>query len=71
MRFTFSSTEPGASFECRLDRGRYRSCSSPQLYLVKATTGFRKHTFAVRARNSAGTVDPTPATRSFKLKRAS
>jgi hypothetical protein len=71
VRFTFSSTEPGASFECRLDRGRYRSCSSPQLYLVKATAGFRKHTFAVRARNSAGTVDPTPATRSFKLKRAS
>jgi hypothetical protein len=69
VKFSFSSSEPGATFECKLDKGGYRPCSSPQLYQVKATAKFKKHTFAVRARNSAGTVDPTPATRSFKLKR--
>jgi hypothetical protein len=69
VSFRFSSEDPAASFECKLDKGKYRSCSSPQLYLVKATSNLRKHTFSVRARNAAGTVDPTPATRTFKDKR--
>jgi hypothetical protein len=69
VSFRFSSDDPAASFECSLDRGKYRSCSSPQLYLVKATAGFKKHTFRVRAHNSAGTVDPSPASRTFKLER--
>ncbi len=69
VKFRFGSTDPAASFECKLDRGKYRSCSSPQLYLVKATANFRKHTFSVRASSAAGVVDPTPATRTFKVKR--
>ena len=69
VSFRFSSEDPVASFECKLDKGKYRSCSSPQLYLVKATPSLRKHTFSVRARNAAGTIDPTPATRTFKVKR--
>ncbi len=69
VSFRFSSETPAASFECQLDKGKYRSCSSPQIYLVKASPNFKKHTFSVRATSSAGTVDPTPATRTFKVKR--
>ena len=69
VRFSFSSEDPSASFECSLDKGKYRRCSSPQLYLVKATAKFKKHTFRVRAGDTAG-LDPTPATRTFKLERA-
>ena len=69
MSFKFNSATAGATFECRLDRGKYRHCSSPQLYLVKATAKYKRHTFSVRATSAAGTVDPTPATRTFKVKR--
>ena len=69
VSFKFSSSDPAATFECRLDKGKYRHCSSPRLYLVKATAKYKKHTFSVRATSSAGTVDPTPATRTFKVKR--
>jgi hypothetical protein len=69
VSFKFSSDDPAATFECRLDKVKYRHCSSPQLYLVKASAKYRKHTFSVRATSAAGTVDPTPATRTFKLKR--
>ena len=69
VSFKFSSNDPAATFECRLDKGKYRHCSSPQLYLVKATAKYKKHTFSVRATSAAGTVDPTPATRTFKVRR--
>jgi hypothetical protein len=68
VSFKFTSSDPEASFECRLDGGKYRRCSSPQLYLVKATASFRKHTFQARAADAAG-VDPTPASRAFRLRR--
>ncbi len=69
VSFKFSSNDPAATFECRLDKGKYRHCSSPQLYLVKASAKYKKHSFSVRATNAAGTVDPTPATRTFRVKR--
>jgi DNA-directed RNA polymerase specialized sigma24 family protein len=53
---TFSlSSEPGATFECRLDGHAWGDCA--------AATGLRdgKHAFRVRARDKAGNVDPTPA----------
>ena len=64
--FGFSS-EPGTSFECRVDSGAYAPCSSP-------TTAPRlpdgSHTFSVRATDAAGNTDPTPATRTFTVKTA-
>jgi hypothetical protein len=61
--FTFSS-EPGASFQCRVDGGAFAGCTSPRT-LASLTDG--PHGFAVRARDQAGNFDPTPASRSFTV----
>ena len=55
--FSFVATEPGSTFECRMDREQFRACASPATYRVR----FGAHTFAVRSRDSAGNVDATPA----------
>ena len=56
--FEFSSTEPGSSFECKLDSGTYESCTSPNS-LTGLSDG--SHTFYVKATDAAGNTDPTPA----------
>jgi hypothetical protein len=55
--FSFSASEP-ATFECALDGAVYAACSSPQAY-TGLTDG--AHAFQVRAIDSAGNSDPTPA----------
>jgi hypothetical protein len=62
--FTFSSPDAGASFECSLDGGSFAACSSPTRYDGLAAAA---HTFAVRAKDAAGNVDATPATRSWTI----
>lgn len=64
VKFSFSSTVAGATFECKLDKGSFEPCSSPKSY--KAKLG--KHKFSVQAIGAAGT-DPSPATFSFKVKK--
>lgn len=56
-KFTFSSDSPGASFECKLDKKRFRPCASP--YRKKVKVG--RHRFLVRAVSAQGQPDPTPA----------
>jgi DNA-directed RNA polymerase specialized sigma24 family protein len=56
--FEFRSSESGSRFECRLDGGSWRRCSSPKTYQGLAS---RQHVFRVRARDAAGNVDRTPA----------
>ena len=63
--FTFSSSEAGSTFECRLDGGAYAPCTSPKNY-TNVSRG--SHTFNVRAKDGAGNVDPTPATRTWKVR---
>jgi PKD repeat protein len=45
-RFTFSSSQEGVSFTCKLDKGAYKACRSPQVY-KKLKPG--SHSFAVVA----------------------
>ena len=56
--FEFSSDEPAASFECRLDDDPWAPCSSPASYESLAEG---EHAFEVRAVDSVGHVDGTPA----------
>jgi len=56
--FTFIADE-SATFQCRLDGNPFTACTSPQSY---ANLSIGNHTFEVRAIDSVGNVDPTPAT---------
>jgi CSLREA domain-containing protein len=61
-KFRFSSNEPGSTFQCKLDRKRFKACTSPKTYKVKPG----KHTFRVKAIDLAGNVG-VPATRKFRV----
>ena len=60
--FTFSSTD--ASFECQVDDAPFAACASPY---TTAELADGEHTFSVRAKDSNGIFDPTPATRTFSV----
>ena len=62
--FAFSSSEPGSSFECKLDAGGFALCTTPKGYTDLADG---EHTFSVRAIDPANNTDPSPATRSFTV----
>ena len=67
IRFTFTATagtNPVASFECSLDNNAFSSCSSPAT-LANLAAG--KHTFQVRAVDTSGNRDPTPASFSWTI----
>ena len=66
--FAFSSTDPGSSFECKVDSRSYAACSSP---LTQAQVADGSHTFSVRAIDPAGNTDPTPDSRTFTVATAS
>jgi hypothetical protein len=61
--FRFTS-EPGATFRCRVDRRAFAPCSSRH-----TTDDLRlgRHTFAVAAVDAAGNVDATPAARRIQV----
>ncbi|HEV8688024.1 MAG TPA: hypothetical protein VGQ84_12170, partial [Gaiellaceae bacterium] len=56
--FAFAASEAGSSFECSLDSAPFAACTSPQSYGALADGA---HTFDVRATDSAGNLDATPA----------
>lgn len=65
VTFRFRGSGPGPlNFECKLDKRRFTSCRSPKSYRhLKAG----RHRFRVRAVDAAG-VDPSPASRTFRIK---
>jgi hypothetical protein len=58
----FTSSAGSATFECKLDAGAFAPCTSPKTYSGLA---LGSHTVQVRATDSGGTTDPTPATASW------
>lgn len=79
VKFTFSSTVAGSTFQCKLttapsgrgkkakgSKGAFRGCQSPRV--LKLVPG--KYRFAVRAL-AVGAVDGSPAERAFKVIRSS
>ena len=62
--FAFSASEPGSTFECRVDAGAWADCTSPW---TTSPLGDGAHTVAVRATDAAGNTDASPATRTFTV----
>lgn len=64
VAFKFKASISGSGFQCRLDGGKFGRCHSPKVY-----NGLKpgKHRFEVRATNSAGQADPTPAKLKFTV----
>jgi hypothetical protein len=64
--FSFGSpSDPGgAAFECRLDGAPWSPCRSPVTYPGLAQGA---HAFEVRAKDAAGNIDPSPASRSWSI----
>jgi len=66
--FTFSSTEPpNATFQTRLDGGNWEANDTATSKKYSNLTN-GTHTFDVKATDAAGNTDPTPATRSWKVR---
>jgi hypothetical protein len=63
-KFSFASTEPQSSFQCKVGNGKWRGCRSP--WKRKVSVG--KHVFEVRAGDRFGNVDPTPARFGWRVK---
>jgi outer membrane protein OmpA-like peptidoglycan-associated protein len=56
--FDFSASKPNVTYECSVDGGEFKDCLATSTF---ADLSEGDHTLEVRARDSAGNVDPTPA----------
>lgn len=66
VEFEAEPSEPGTTFECRVDDGEWETCSSP---FVSEELSKGKHTVYVRAVAADGEVDPTPARDRQRIKK--
>jgi hypothetical protein len=62
--FKFTATVPGSSFECKLDKTKFKKCKSPKTY---KHLNLGKHLFRVRAVGPTGLKDGSAAKLSFKI----
>jgi len=62
--FSFSSTEPESTFQCRRDGAAFTACTSPKSY---TGLGPGAHTFEVRATDLAGNTDSSSASNSWTI----
>ncbi len=65
VRFTYSSPDPTATFDCALDAAALAFCPAEGVKYADLADG--PHTFRVRARDAAGNVDATPETRTWSV----
>jgi hypothetical protein len=63
--FTYSSNEPGSTFQCKLDGGNFNSCPTTGTTYSGLSEG--AHTFQVRATDVSNNTDPSPAGYSFSV----
>ncbi|HEY5159635.1 MAG TPA: PKD domain-containing protein, partial [Gaiellaceae bacterium] len=64
FKFSGSAGKGKLSFQCKLDKGKYKTCSSGKRYKnLKAG----KHVFQVRAKDARGWLDLSPAIKRFKI----
>ena len=61
--FAYSS-ETGATFECKLDSADFEPCASPKSYTALLNGS---HIFSVRAKDAAGNLDESPASRTWTV----
>jgi hypothetical protein len=66
FRFADLTGQPGTSYFCRVDKKRWKGCTSPTK-LKKQKLG--RHVFAVKAINAVGTPAARPLKRAFKVVR--
>jgi hypothetical protein len=66
VRFKGVAPIPIASFQCRLNKRKWKTCASPY-HTPKLKRGH--YTIRVRAIDAAGNVDPTPAHVTFSIRR--
>ena len=62
--FDFSSNEAGVTYECSVDGGGFAACADPVTFTGLAEGS---HTLSVRAKDSAGNLDGSPATWSWSV----
>ncbi len=62
--FTFTSSEPNSTFHCKLDASTFVPCDTPY---TTASLADGPHTVSVRATDSVGNTDQTPATATFNV----
>jgi hypothetical protein len=62
--FSFTSTESGSTFQCKLDAAAYAACTSAKGY---TGSSIGSHTFSVRATDAAGNMDASAATNTWMI----
>lgn len=65
--FTFTSSEASSTFETKMDSDAWEAAISPKVYSDLADGA---HTFQVRATDSAGNTDASPASQNFTISTA-
>jgi hypothetical protein len=64
LSFTGSGGSGKLRFQCKLDKGKFKTCTSPKTYRVLKPG---KHSFQVRAVDATSAADASPAKRSFQI----
>ena len=64
FRFLDATGNPGTTFLCRLDRGKWRACKTPRSF---RRLRFGRHVVRVKATDAAGNRETVGAKRRFKV----